>query len=118
MIAYAEANALASPGAEIARELPWAVEHVWSWYCELTLPRTGGLGGITSVGFLEIDAWARRTCNDPSPWETVTLARMDAAVRTILAEKKPSEAVSGSVDDATDADAVKAMFRAMGARTA
>lgn len=55
---------------------------------------------------------------EPTPWEVSVLRRMDVATRIILAEKKGAAQVSGSVEDASDAESIKAMFRMMGAKAA
>lgn len=97
--------------------MPWAAEHVWTWFCELTATRrSNGFGGLEPIDHKEIAAWAALTGADPTPWEVRTLRRMDDASRFILSDRSETKAASGRDVDASDPEAMKRAFRMMGAK--
>jgi len=60
-------------------EIPPAGEHIWAWFWALDSARSSSGFGISPIGYGDIDAWARRTGVDPTPWEVSVLRDMDMA---------------------------------------
>jgi hypothetical protein len=54
---------------------------------ELAGARTSNGFGPNAIGYGELQAWARLTGRDPSPWEVSVLRRMDAAMLSKLTKK-------------------------------
>lgn len=61
--------------------------HLWHWFQELHGARGSGMNGPAPITWPDLDAWARRTRRDPSPWECTALKAMDGAFfATVTAE--------------------------------
>ena len=58
-------------------EVPPAGEHLWTWFWDLDAARSISGSGINPIGYGDLDAWARRTGENPSPWEVSVLRDMD-----------------------------------------
>ena len=58
-------------------EVPPAGEHLWTWFWALDSARAVSGMGISPIGYGDIDAWARRTGENLSPWEVSVLRGMD-----------------------------------------
>jgi hypothetical protein len=56
--------------------MPPVFAHLWGWFLRLSARRGGGYG-LAPLFFQEIDAWARRTRLDPTPWEIEQLEKLD-----------------------------------------
>lgn len=59
--------------------LPAACAYVWTWFLELHAARGSNGYGPNPIGFVELEAWARLTGRQPTPWEIAALRALDAA---------------------------------------
>lgn len=57
--------------------VPENAAHVWWWFLELSKTRRNGFG-ISAIGYLDIDAWARLTKTKLEPWELRAICLLDA----------------------------------------
>lgn len=67
-------------------ECPPALEYLWGWFLDIGSTRGGGYGPAP-ITYPDIDAWARLTGNDPTPWEVRMLRRIDNAYMAFQAER-------------------------------
>ena len=74
-------------------EVPFAGEHLWAWFWEVAEARTSNGFCLLPLSWADIEAWARLTATPLSPYEALTLRRMDAAYLSAHAEstKKDKE---------------------------
>jgi hypothetical protein len=86
---------------------PYEVEHLWHWFCDLSAVRTGSGFGANPIGYGEIEAWARLTGNDPTPWEVSVLRRMDIAALEKFAKKAPKTAGGKKKDQKQASEQIK-----------
>jgi len=56
-------------------------EHVWQWFCELSLSR-----GDSAVSHQEIEAWARLRGVVPASWELEALRLLEATWARVRSE--------------------------------
>lgn len=64
-----------------APERPEELGYLWEWSNELAASRNVTQAGIEPLTYLQIDAWARLTCNQPAPHEVRSLLALDWAQR-------------------------------------
>lgn len=67
-------------------ELPAGAAHVWEWFGELNLARTGNGFGANPFTYAEISAWASLLGRCPRPWEVVALKALDRAYLEAVAK--------------------------------
>lgn len=67
-------------------ELHPAVEHLWSWFDQLSGTRGGGFGPAP-LTYQELDAWARLTDSRPTPWEVEQILRLDRLWLSNMADR-------------------------------
>lgn len=67
--------------------IPAAFEHVWDWFWELHLARSGNGGGPNPISYAEIAAWAALTGRGPHPRDVRAIAALDQAFFTEIAEQ-------------------------------
>ena len=77
---------LASEEAVDEPEVPFAGEHPWAWFWEMAEARTSNGFCLLPLSWADIEAWARLTATPLSPYEVMTLRRMDAAYLSAHAE--------------------------------
>ncbi len=65
--------------ADDALEVPEGGECLWNWFQELSAGRGNNGFGPTAISWADIEAWARLTAIELTPYETLTLRSMDAA---------------------------------------
>ncbi|WP_309086388.1 hypothetical protein [Chelativorans sp.] len=111
MISFAEAR-FAPGGADL--QPPEATAHVWDWYCDLSVS-FGGMGGTNFHS--EIEAFARLTGAEPSPWE-VDMLRALFRVHMAALDKRSKQGPQRPTAEASDGAGVKGLLRGMGAKTA
>jgi hypothetical protein len=99
------------------REPPEVAAHLWQWFSEIALSRTGNGYGANPVQPSEILSWAKGMNIAMTRWEFSTLRRMEAAVIPILNRKKPDDGPVNEVS-ATDTAGVSALFAGLRARAA
>jgi len=81
--------------ADDAPEVPEGGECLWNWFQELSAGRGNNGFGPTAISWADIEAWARLTAVELTPYETLTLRSMDAAflsVHAAEAEKRNKKA--------------------------
>ena len=62
-------------------ELPYELLYLWGWFWDV-------VGGMGDSGFWPtLDAWARRTGNDPDPWEAELMGQMHSEYQKAVAMK-------------------------------
>lgn len=110
LIGYAVTAFSARPGAALP-DLPGCVAHVWAWFCELSAARTSNGWGANPITFPEIDAWARLTRSEPTPWEIGLIRRIDAAILPKINKTGSKQEIA-----ATDAQGVASLFGGLKAR--
>jgi len=59
--------------------LPGSLAHLMDWYLDLRASHAPGPGGPSALTYAELDAWARLTRQEPTPWEIETLRAIDVA---------------------------------------
>ncbi|WP_435052260.1 phage tail assembly chaperone [Geoanaerobacter pelophilus] len=74
--------------------MPAEVEHIWTWFQELSATRGGGFGPAP-ITYQEIEAWSRLTGNRPTPWEVTQIKMLDAEYFAWQDEKAEKETSSG-----------------------
>ena len=79
---------------------------MWEWFADLSRRRTFGAAAPNPITFAEIEAWARLSGHEPTPFEVSLLTRLDDALLSKPAEKKPAMTV-----DASDGAAVGALLK-------
>ena len=62
------------------------VRYLWGWFLELHGRRGSGMNGPASLSWPDLDAWARRTKRDPTPWEFRAIGLIDDAFFASVAE--------------------------------
>lgn len=67
-------------------EVPFAGECLWTWFWEVSGARTSNGFCLLPLSWADIEAWARLTATSLSPYEALTLRRMDAAYLSAHAE--------------------------------
>ena len=74
-------------------EVPFAGEHLWAWFWEVSEARASNGFCLLPLSWVDIEAWARLTATPLSPYEALTLRRMDAAYLSAHAQatKKDKE---------------------------
>lgn len=65
--------------ADDAPEIPEDGLYLWNWFQELSAGRGNNGFGPTAITWADMEAWARLTAIEPTPFETLTLRSMDAA---------------------------------------
>ena len=93
--------------------LSYAALHLWGWFIELASARGGNGFGLNPIGYADIEAWARLTCRDPTPWEVSALRRMDNAALEESAKKSATKTTNGPGRQ-FDPDDWEAFDRALG----
>lgn len=63
-------------------DVPYALEYLWQWFCELSAGRHYSEYGPQSLSYTEMLAWARLTGKQLMVWEVETLKRIDAVYIT------------------------------------
>jgi hypothetical protein len=63
--------------------LPDALAYVWQWYGDLARRRSNSGFGANPIGWVDLDAWARRTQRDPTRYETDLLFAIDDIQRIV-----------------------------------
>lgn len=81
----------------VSPEVDDSVIYVWNWFIELNSQRTSNGFGANPITFVDIQAWARLTHREPTPWEVKTLRRLDATwlgeLNKIRDSQKPSKKI-------------------------
>jgi hypothetical protein len=72
-------------------ELPEPVKHVWEWWYELHNARSAGGMGQSPITYLDIQAWAKMSRQEPTPWEVQALREMDKVYMSWSREKGKKE---------------------------
>jgi hypothetical protein len=67
--------------------IPAALEHVWEWFSELHVARSGNGGGPNPISYSEIAAWAALTGRSPQPRDVDGIVALDGAFFAELAEQ-------------------------------
>lgn len=67
-------------------ECPPALVYLWTWFCEVSHVRGGGLG-LMPLAWSEIDAWCRVTRRRLSHFERQALCVLDRKFMEIMSEK-------------------------------
>jgi hypothetical protein len=62
-----------------APPLPEGYEYLALWFNDLHKRRQAGTNGPQPLGWPDLDAWARRTGREPTPWELRVLTMLDDA---------------------------------------
>ena len=65
--------------ADDTPEIPEDGVYLWSWFQELSSGRGNNGFSPTAISWADIEAWARLTAIELTPYETLTLRSMDAA---------------------------------------
>mgnify|MGYP001627226070 CR=1 FL=1 len=78
--------------------LPEEAEHIWAWFQELNLARTGSGFGPNPLSHAEIDAWARLTGRAPSPAEVQALRALDVCWLAAQAKAREEAQPKGPPD--------------------
>ncbi len=74
-------------------ECPDTLWYLWEWYEELSMARgAGGMGGVDSIRWNEILAWAQLTCRYIKPYEAWALAYIDTVYRSELMKAESKRA--------------------------
>lgn len=66
---------------------PAALDHVWDWFWELHMARSGSGLGANPISYGEIAAWAALTGRSPGPREVRGIVALDQAFFTEMAEQ-------------------------------
>jgi hypothetical protein len=88
--------------------------HLWGWFVELSHARSSNGYSANPIGFAEIEAWARLTGQEPTPWEVSVLRRMDTAALEEMAKKSAAQ-TNGSGRKEFDPDDWEGFDKALGA---
>lgn len=70
-------------------ELPYCVEHLWRWFCELHLGRGTGGFGPSRVTYADIDAWSRLTRTQVRPAEVRAILAVDNEWLRVQVDSQP-----------------------------
>ena len=74
----------------IGPEAPVELIYLLGWFAELSATRGSTGFSILPLSYLEIDAWARLTDVDPTPFEVGVLRRLDEAFLRSLNHGRPA----------------------------
>lgn len=66
-----------TPDKLIPPDFPDAVGHLWEWFIDLDRARPSGGFGPSAISYAEIDAFARLTGAEPTPFEVDVLRALD-----------------------------------------
>lgn len=83
-----EALGLSSENIPDEPDIPHVGGYLWVWFWELVGGRASNGFCPLPISWTEIEAWARLTSTDLSPYDALTLRRMDAAYLNAYAEAK------------------------------
>lgn len=78
--------------------LPEEAEHLWAWFQELNLARTGSGFGPNPLSHAEIQAWAQLTDRAPSPAEVQALRALDVCWLAAQAKAREEATPKGAPD--------------------
>jgi hypothetical protein len=62
-------------------EFPDSLAYLWEWYSSLRMGLGEGMSGASALSWVTLDAWARRSGNEPEPRDASALFYLDAATR-------------------------------------
>jgi hypothetical protein len=68
-------------------ELPYMLNYLWSWFCDLSGGRGYAEFGPLPLSYSEIQAWAALTKNEPTAWEVNVLKQIDREFLSEAAKK-------------------------------
>lgn len=84
-----EATSGETPDALInPSELPTGLEHIWSWFIELSNARPAGLSGLEPISYPVIESWMRVTGSEPSSNDVSMIRKLDDLYRKLKNKKK------------------------------
>lgn len=69
------------------KELPYALDYLWMWFCELSGCRQYSEIGALPLTYQEIQAWATLTKTEPAAWEIEVIKKLDTLYITEMAKK-------------------------------
>lgn len=74
-----EYNARFGQRTDARVSVPPVVSHVWEWFWALSASRQYGANGPNPISWQELDSWASRSGENPTPEEVKMLRAMDSA---------------------------------------
>lgn len=78
---------LAHAGEDAEAPPPIGAFYLVGWFWQLSNRRGSGMG-LSPITWEAIDAWARRSGNDPEPWEIGVIEQMDDAYVSKIAARQ------------------------------
>ena len=72
-------------------EVPEQVDHVWSWFWQLSEKRQRGFDSPNPISYSDVESWARLTNNYILPEEVEAIMALDSAYLTAINEEQKAK---------------------------